>query len=142
MPAAAVTAAEREPRRARYLIPRDTPRRGEVVAALAAAAVLAHLLFAQVTLVLVIAFGVISRVSRWRPQWLAGPAAAGLLWAAAIGPSAALARFTAGPRRVAGYLAGCGDPAKLLHLATAFSGPGRWLPQQVPVALIAAARRR
>jgi len=34
MPAARVAVAEREPRRARYLIPRDAPQRGEVVAAL------------------------------------------------------------------------------------------------------------
>lgn len=140
MPAAAVTAAEREPRRARYLIPRDTPRRGEVIAALTAAAVLGHLLFAQVTLVLAVAFGTSSRLSRWRPQWLAIPAAAGFLWVLAIGPGAALAGFAAGPRQVADYLASCAtDPARIAQLTGAFAGAGHWLPRQLPLALLAGA---
>ena len=79
MPAAPLDVAAREPRRARYLIPRDLPRRGEVVAALWVLAFAAHLLFAQLTLVLAVTFQVISRVSRWRPQWLAVPAATGLV---------------------------------------------------------------
>ncbi|HUY51359.1 MAG TPA: hypothetical protein VMV92_37600 [Streptosporangiaceae bacterium] len=131
--------AEREPRRARYLIPRDTPRRGEFVAALVLAGILAHLLLAQLTILLAIALHLISRLTRWRPLWLAGPAATGLVWVLAIGPGAALAGFTDGPRQVLGYLAGAlTDPATLFHPGRAFAGIGHWLPRQAPVAMIAA----
>ena len=41
------------PRRARYLVPRGLPRRGEILAACLVLAVLAHVLFAQLTLILV-----------------------------------------------------------------------------------------
>ncbi len=85
---------------------RSNPRRGEVVAALALGWVAAHLLLAQLTLVLAVAFGLIGRATRWRPGWLAVPAVVGLVWVLAIGPRAALAGFTAGPRQVLGYLAG------------------------------------
>jgi hypothetical protein len=140
MPGPAATAAERAPRRARYLIPMDTPRRGEIVAAFGVAILLAHLLFAQLTIVLAIALAAVGRVSRWRPQWLAVPAGAGLLWALAIGPAAALAGLLAGPRQVAAYLAGiAGNPGRLLHLSAAFTGMGHWLPRQLPLALILAA---
>ena len=71
MPADTVTAAERVPRPGRYLIPGDTPRRGELLAVCAVLAVAAHLLFAQLTLVLAVVFVAVTRLSRWRPQWLA-----------------------------------------------------------------------
>ncbi len=93
MPAAPLTVAAREPRRARYLIPRDLPRRGEIIAALTALVLVGHLLFAQLTMLLAIAFHVISRASRWRPQWLAAPAATGLVWVLAIGPGCRTGRF-------------------------------------------------
>jgi hypothetical protein len=132
--------AEREPRRARYLIPRDTPQRGEVIAALTMLALVGHLLFAQLTLLLAILFHVMSRTSRWRPQWLAVPAGAGLLWALAIGLPAAWAGFTEGPSRVAGYLARTAHhPSNVFHLGEVFGGLGHWLPRQLPLALIAAA---
>ena len=80
-----------------------------------------------------------SRLTRWRPAWLAVPAAAGLLWLLAIGPRAALAGFTDGPRQVLGYLAGAAaHPGRLAHLGPAFTGIGRWLPRQAPVALLLA----
>jgi hypothetical protein len=140
MPGPAATAAERAPRRARYLIPLDTPRRGEIVAVLAVALLLAHLLLAQLTIVLAVVLAAVGRVSRWRPQWLAVPAGAGLIWVLAIGPAAAWAGFTAGPRQVLAYLSGiAGHPGRLLHLSTAFAGLGQWLPRQLPLALILAA---
>ena len=140
MPGPAATAAERAPRRARYLIPLDTPRRGEIVAVLAVALLLAHLLLAQLTLVLAVVLAAVGRVSRWRPQWLAVPAGAGLIWVLAIGPAAAWAGFTAGPRQVVAYLGSiAGHPGRLLHLSTAFAGLGQWLPRQLPLALILAA---
>jgi hypothetical protein len=139
MPASATATADRDPRRPRSLSPGDTPRRGELGAALAAAGLLAHLLLAQLTLLLAVALDLTGRVARWRPLWLAGPAAAGFLWVLAIGPGRALAGFTDGPRQVLGYLAGAaGQPARVLHPARAFAGIGRWLPRQAPLALILA----
>lgn len=115
------------------------PRRGELAAALAAAGLLAHLLLAQLTLLLAVALDLTGRMARWRPLWLAGPAAAGFCWVLAIGPGRALAGFTGGPHQVLGYLAGAaGQPARVLHPARAFAGIGRWLPRQAPFALILA----
>jgi hypothetical protein len=140
MPVSAATAAERAPRRARYLIPRDNPRRGEIVAAFVVVVLLAHLLIAQLT---VVATGILyaaGKAGRWRLRWLAVPAAAGLVWALAIGPARAVDGFTAGPRQVLAYVGGVpGTPGRLLHLGAAFAGLGQWLPRQLPLALIAAA---
>jgi hypothetical protein len=139
MPAFATATTDREPRRPRPLSPGDTPRRGELAAALAAAGLLAHLLLAQLTLLLTVALDLTSRMTRWRPLWLAGPAAAGFLWVLAAGPARALAGFTDGPHQVLGYLAGAaGQPARVLRPARAFAGIGHWLPRQAPFALILA----
>ena len=139
MPAFATATADREPRRPGPLSPGDVPRRGELAAALAAAGLLAHLLLAQLTLLLAVALDLTGRMARWRPLWLAGPAAAGFLWVLAVGPARALAGFTAGPHQLLGYLAGAaGQPARVLHPARAFAGFGRWLPRQAPFALILA----
>ena len=128
------------PRRARYLIPLGTPRRREILGALTLLAVLAGLLFAQVTLGLSVAFQVTGRITRWRPVWLTGPAACGVIWALAIGPAAAMAGFSAAPRAVAALLAGVvTEPARLGHLGTVPTGPVRWFPGQFPVALVLAA---
>jgi hypothetical protein len=140
MPAEPVITVPRAPRRARYVIPRDTPRRGELLAALGVLLVLVHVIFAQLTLILALIFFGVTRVTRWRPAWLELPAAAGLLWTLAIGPGTALAGFTAGPALVASYLGGIdGHSARLLHLGLAYSGMGHWLPRQLPVALMTGA---
>ncbi len=139
MPASATTTADRDPRRARSLSPGDTPHRGELAGAVAAAGLLAHLLLAPLTLLAAVALDLTGRVARWRPLWLAGPAAAGFLWILAIGPGRALAGFTAGPHQVLGYLAAAaGQPARVLQPARAVAGIGRWLPRQAPLALILA----
>jgi hypothetical protein len=140
MPADPVTAAGREPRPGRYLIPGSTPRRAELIAACGVLAVLIHLLFAQLTLILAIVFHLITKVTRWRPQWLAIPAVAGVLWVLAIGPAAAADGFGAGPAKVAAYLGGIGQhPGRLVHIGAAYAGIGHWLPRQFPLALILAA---
>ncbi len=140
MPAEPATAAARAPRPGRYLIPGDTPRRGEIVAACGVLALLVHLLFAQLTLILAIIFYAVGRVSRWRPQWLAVPAVIGVVWALAEGPGRAWAGFTAGPGQIFSYLTGAaGHPGRIAHLTTAYAGMGHWLWQQFPLALIAAA---
>jgi hypothetical protein len=99
----------------------------------------AHVLFAQLTIVFAVLFHLTTKVTRWRLSWLAIPAAAGLAGAAA-GPRAALAGYTAGAARVAGYLADSGHQADhLLHLTAAFTGIGTWLPRQLPLAVAAGA---
>ena len=90
------------PRRARHLIPAGFPRRGELIAACAVLILLAHLLLAQLTLVLALVFAVVGKVTRWRLCWLLAPAAAGLAWTLAAGPGQALAGFAAGPSSVLG----------------------------------------
>jgi hypothetical protein len=123
------------PRRARYLIPRGLPRRGEVVAACAVLIVLAHAVFAQLTLVLAVIFWLVTKVTRWRLSWLAVPAAVGAAWTVAAGPRVAAAGFAHGPAQVVRYL-GAGGP-HLLHLGAAFAGIGSWLPRQLPLAILA-----
>ncbi|HEY1320631.1 MAG TPA: hypothetical protein VGF32_10310, partial [Streptosporangiaceae bacterium] len=128
------------PRHARYLVPRGLPRRDEVLTVCVVAVVLAHVLFAQLTILLAAAFYLITRATRWRLSWLAGPAAVGLAWTAAIGPRAAAAGFTAGPAQIADYLGASGHQAShLLHFTAAFAGPAAWLPRQLPLALVAGA---
>jgi hypothetical protein len=101
---------------------------------------LAHLLLAQLTLVLTVVLYLTGRVSRWRLQWLAVPAGVGLVWLLAVGPSAATAGLTAGPRQVLDYLGGIGrHPGHVLHPFDAFAGLTHWLPEQLPLALIIAA---
>jgi hypothetical protein len=127
------------PRRARHLIPAGLPRRGELLAACAVALLVAHLLLAQLTLVLAVTFAVVARASRWRPWWLLAPAAAGLAWTLAAGPENALAGFAAGPAAILWHLDGgrlAGQPA---HPFAGFGDAGNWLPGQLPVALIAGA---
>jgi hypothetical protein len=126
MPAPALGAPERMPRPSGFLVPASTPRRTELVAVAALAALLLHVLFAQLTLVLAIIFTAVDRLARWRPQWLAVPAAAGLIWALAIGAGRAAAGFTAGPGRAAAYLAAAfGHPTALVHLSPRIRGPAR-----------------
>src|SRR5258708_11611766 len=138
MPPGTAAQADGTPRRP--LGPRDTPRRAELTAALAVAVLLARLLLAQLTLVLAAVLYAVGRVGRWRLQWLAVPAGVGLVWMLAVGPSRAAAGLTAGPRRVLAYLGGLGrHPGHLLHLPDAFAGLTRWLPGQLPLALILAA---
>lgn len=126
------------PQRARYLIPRGLPRRGEIVAACAVVIVLAHVVFAQLTLVLAVIFWLVTKVTRWRLSWLAAPAAVGAAWTLAVGPRVAAAGFAAGPAQVVRYLGGGGHQlTHLLHFNAAFAGIGSWLPRQLPLAILA-----
>ncbi len=133
MPAEVVTGAVRVPRRARYLIPRSLPRRGEFVAASAVLVVLVHLIFAQLSLVISVALYFVGKLTRWRPVWLTGPAIAGAVWTLAVGPRAAADGFGAGPARIIGYL---GTRGHLLHAGGAFADAGNWLPRQLPLAIL------
>jgi hypothetical protein len=127
------------PRRARQLIPAGVPRRGELIAAGLVLIVLAHLLLAQLTIVLALAFTAVGKVTRWRLYWLLAPAAAGLAWMLAVGPGETLAGFAAGPSSVLGHLAGAHAAGHVARPLAAFAGIGGWLPRQFPVALPLAA---
>src|SRR5271169_27298 len=140
MSARLATPAEQMPRRARYLVPRGLPRRGELLAACVVVAVLAHVLFAQLTIVLAVMFALTTWATRWRLSWLLVPVAAGVAWTLAVGPRAAAAGFGAGPAKVAAYLGASGHQlGHVLHFTGAFTGSGSWLPRQLPLAIVAGA---
>ncbi len=127
------------PRRARHLIPAGLPRRAELIAVSAVALLLAHLLLAQLTLVLALAFAAVSKATRWRLWWLAGPAAAGLAWTVAAGPGNAVAGFTAGPAGILWHLGGGHLAGRGGQPLAGFAGAQHWLPRQLPLALVAGA---
>ncbi len=127
------------PRRARQLIPAGLPRRGELIAVSAVALLLAHLLLAQLTLVLALAFVAVGKATRWRLWWLAGPAAAGLAWTVAAGPGNAIAGFTAGPAGILWHLGGGHLAGRDGQPLAGFAGAQHWLPRQLPLALVAGA---
>src|ERR1700723_892640 len=140
MSARVATQAEPMPRRARYLVPKGVPRRGEFLAAFLVVAVLAHVLFAQLTLVLAAVFVLTTRATRWRLSWLLVPVVTGAAWTLAAGPRAAAAGFAAGPAQVAAYLGASGQQLDhVLHFTGAFTGIGSWLPRQLPLAIVTGA---
>jgi hypothetical protein len=100
---------------------------------------LAHLLFAQLTIALAVVFVVITRLSRWRPRWLIIPAAGGLVLTLAAGFGHSVAGYTAGPAHVLGYLGHGHLIEGFGHPFGAFDWAGSWLPAQFPIALIAGA---
>lgn len=137
MPAAVPLAPERPPRRARYLIPLGTPRRGEILAAVAAAGVLAAALFAPLTLLLFAGFHTVSRITRWRPVWLLVPVCCGALWLLAIGAGTGVAAFAKGTGSAGALLARvAADPPTLTGLPGA---EAHVMAVQFPAALILAA---
>jgi hypothetical protein len=115
------------------------PRRRELLAACAVAVMLAHLLLAPLSLVIAAVFILVSRISRWRLWWLAGPVAAGLVWIMLIGPGQALTDFAAWPASVLRHFGSDGSAARAGHPAAVISGIGSWLSQQLPLALPLAA---
>jgi|HubBroStandDraft_1064217.scaffolds.fasta_scaffold00695_10 hypothetical protein len=126
--------------RLRHLAPRQISPRSDLVAGVAVVALLVQLLFAQVTLALVLCFLIVGRISRWRPLWLALPAAVGLGWLLAVGARPAVDGYLAGGGQVLAHLARPGPLlAKLRQLRWVAAAWRRWLPRQFPVALIVAA---
>jgi hypothetical protein len=103
-------------------------------------AVLAHVLFAQLTIILAVVFCLITKVTRWRLSWLLVPAVIAVTWTEAVGLRAAAAGFADGPAKVAAYLGARGHQVDhLAHFTGAFTGMGSWLPRQLPLAILAAA---
>jgi hypothetical protein len=116
------------------------PRRRELLAVCAVAFIAVHLLFAQLTLLIAVLCYLTGKVTRWRVAWLLAPAVAGLVWTLSVGPSAAVAGFTAAAAHVIGYLTAGGQRGgHLLRLSGAFGGIGSSLPRQLPLALLAGA---
>jgi hypothetical protein len=139
MPAAAPIAPQHAPRRARYLIPRGAPRRGEFIAALTVASLLAGALLAPLTLAAAALLHAGGKVTRWRPSWLLAPAGLGLLWAVAAGTSGPLAGYGAGPGRLLSLLGHAfTSPAALAGLGRVPAVVAGGLGAQFPVALIPA----
>jgi hypothetical protein len=140
MSARVATQAEQMPRRARYLVPQGLPRRGEFLAACVVVAVLAHVLFAQLTIVLAVVFALTTRATRWRLSWLLVPVVTGVAWTLAVGPRSAAAGFAAGPAQVAAYLGASGHQlGHVMHFTGAFTGIRSWLPRQLPLAIVTGA---
>jgi hypothetical protein len=101
--------------------------------------VAAHILLAPAVGVLTAGAVLTGRLTRWRPQWLTGPAAAGAVWTAAIGLPHAVASLIAGPRVLLSYLAALpGHPAHLREAGTALAQAAHLLPGQLPAGLLAA----
>jgi len=115
------------------------PQRADLAASVAVGAFLTQLIFAQLTLALVICLAVISKVSRWRPLWLAVPATAGVAWLLAVGIRPATAGYLAGGGRLLSLLAHQDTLAvKARAFGAMLAGWRRWLPGQLPLALVGA----
>jgi hypothetical protein len=132
---------ERRPHRSRLdhpSRPARQPRRGELAAGLAAVAVVAQCALAPVTLLVAGLLVLAGRVARWRLAWLLLPALGSACWLAVAGPPAAAHALVAGASRlVAADLAVALHPGRLLHPAAAFAGSGQWLPEELPLLLLA-----
>lgn len=114
-------------------------QRADLTASVAVVAFLTQLFFAQVTLALVICLVIVRKVSRWRPLWLAVPATAGAAWLLAIGVRPATAGYLAVGGRLVGLLARHDTlGAKAEGLSDLLVGWRRWLPGQLPLALVVA----
>jgi hypothetical protein len=139
MPSFMTGAQQRNSWRFRFPAPADMPQRADLAAIVAVVAFLTQLIFAQLTLALVICLAIISKVSRWRPLWLAVPATAGVAWLLAIGIRPATAGYLAGGGRLLSLLARHDTLAvKARALGAMLAGWRRWLPGQLPLALIVA----
>jgi hypothetical protein len=85
-------------------------------------------------------FYLVTKVTRWRLSWLTVPVLAAVAWTAAVGPRAAATGFADGPAQVARYLGASGQQVRhVLHFTAAFAGMARWLPRQLPLAIITGA---
>jgi hypothetical protein len=132
---------ERRPHRSR-LDPPDlltgSFRRGELAAGLAAVAVVAQCALAPAMLLVAGLLVLVGRISRWQLAWLLLPALGSACWLAVAGLPATAHALTAGAGRLtAADLAVALHPGRLLHPAAAFAGSDRWLPEELPLLLLA-----
>jgi hypothetical protein len=116
------------------------PSRRELAAAVATGLLAAQALVVPVTALLVPLLALTGRLCRWRPHWLALPAAVGLGWALDVGVPRALSGYLVLTHPVLAAIAGPGDllgrAAHLTLALRAWPGP---ITGQLPVALLAAA---
>lgn len=139
MPAYMTGADRRNSWRFRFPAPADVSQRDDLTASVAVVAFLTQLVFAQVTLALLICLVIVGRVSRWRSLWLAVPATAGTTWLLAIGVRPAAAGYlAAGSRLLAVVARHDWLGAKADGLLGLLAGWRRWLPGQLPFALVVA----
>ena len=116
------------------------PSARNLAAGTAVAAVVVQLAVAQVTLALAIVFLVIAALSRWHPAWMLCPVLVGLGWSLVIGTGRAWAGYLGAACHLLAFLTAQGPMARHLGgLGAAAAGWQRWLPEQMPFALIAAA---
>ncbi len=140
MPPYLADPADRISWRIRRLAPGEFAPRSNAAAVAAVGVVLVGVLLAQLTLVLLVGLRAIGKVSRWRPLWLACPAALGLGWLLAIGLRPGLAGYLAGASHVIAALTKHGTiAARLRQLRLVVGEWQSWLPDQLPVALVLAA---
>jgi hypothetical protein len=133
--------AERRPHRSRLDHPdrlTGSFRPSELVAGLAAVAVVAQCALAPVSLLVAGLLALVGRISRWQLTWLLLPAVGSACWLAVAGPLATAHALAAGAGRLmAADLAAALHPGRLLHPAAVFAGSGRWLPTELPLLLLA-----
>jgi hypothetical protein len=114
-------------------------RQANLGAAALLAAVLTQLLLAQLTLALAACLVLAGRLVRWRPIWLAVPAAVGLALVLSVGPGRSVAGYLAFGADLARHLGARGPAqARIAGLRGVFWRWDRWLPRQFPVAVLAA----
>ncbi|HEX9031063.1 MAG TPA: hypothetical protein VF834_04415 [Streptosporangiaceae bacterium] len=100
---------------------------------------LVQLALAQLTLVLFVCFAVTGRLSRWRLLWLGAPAAAGVILVLHAGAGRAAAGYATAGGELVRQLAGTGPfMPRLTRLPALLEAWQRWLPAQLPLALIVA----
>jgi hypothetical protein len=132
-------AHQRNSWRFRFPASADMSQRDDLTASVAVVAFLTQLVFAQVTLALVICLVIVGKLSRWRSLWLAVPATVGTAWLLAIGVRPAAAGYLAVGSRLLGIVARHDAlGAKAAGLSNLLAGWRRWLPGQLPLALVVA----
>lgn len=126
---------ERGLRRGRYLVPKDTPNRAQILAGYSVALLIVHLIAAQAAALVAIVLFAATQGGRLKRTWLAFPLAAGAVWTLVVGPAAAFDRHFVAGRQMLGFVAGVlfrGE--RDWHVA--FVGWQQWIPQQFPLALL------
>ena len=119
--------------------PGRMPRRGELIAVCAMAILVAHLLLAQLTLVLALVFVVVEQ-GKQVAAVVAGRARGGRAGLDACRRSGhAVAGFTAGPSAILWHLGGGHLAGRAGQPLAGFGGAGSWLPRQFPIALVSGA---
>lgn len=114
-------------------------RRSALVAKAVVVFLIAQLAVAQLTLATVACLAIAGRLSRWRPLWLAIPAAAGLVLVLATGAGPAIAGYAAVGDEVVRHLASPGPAvSRIAGLPAVLVTWRRWLPVQLPLALLVA----